>query len=716
MEGIALRVARANSRQMIRWRVGRSLTVGMCGALCAAFFGTTSARPQVRGPVALPEGVSLRLAVKDGKTSFKMGEPIDLELTVSGDSKGFDVGAWDGDHIDLQPEGNVFRWAGLFSSDTASIVALTPQGRTFTSRLNDQFQIKEPGTYTALVHTWRVMKKPETPSGMSQSMEIVSNTVTFEVQAANEQDEAARVKVLGAKVQSAVTPEEAKKAWDELAYLTGDAAAREKVRLVLAAWDGELKPFSAASEETSRIGDADFAFAQSKNKRLEIDLLHAAWLDVRNIPDEGWLNSMTALARLDAGIGMPDTCGMCGMPRTKWEDKMALEKPYVDEIVATMPQRTGENRKETGAFLYQELMTSPARPGYDVARSIVISNFENDSVDEQKIVMQCWNGINIPPSSLLRDPLMIPVVERIVGSVAPDEKDSDGENTDRHSCALMRLVEVAPERAVPYFVEELEHPDVELKLYPFGELKEATLAQVDKVLLGQIQTFAAEGAKEPGTGVKDKNDVMQAQASLMDRTLLAARYASPAIYAPMLVLYEQYSGRWDSEQRGAVLAYLLRWNPAKTMPLVRAAIAPDDLPFSNAVSTIGKVYSYIPMPFPPELRADLVQTVEHGSYKQTSMAAVQLSMHGEPEDEAVLTKRLAAIEAELKLHPERLGDFNFPGGTMGLVDTEVALIGALRTDKVWHPTEGRLAALREDCLGALCHHVTATAIIVGPGY
>jgi hypothetical protein len=667
-------------------------------------------------PVPLPPGVYMRLEVKDGKTTFKMGEPIDLELTISGDNQGYEVGAWDGDHIVLEPEANVFRWQGLFASDAVQASALTAQGTTFTSRLNDQFEIKDPGTYTALVHTWRVMKKPETPTGMLQSMEIVSNTVTFEVLPASEADEAARVKMLAAQIEAAATPEVAKKAWDELAYLTGDAAAHEKVRLALAARNGELAEFPAPDQEKSRIGNEDMAFALSKNKQLEIELLHAAWLDARNVPDQGLLYSMTALARLDAGIGMPDTCGMCAMPRTKWDDTQALEKPYIDEIVASMPQRTGENRKETGLFLYQKLSRSPASAGFEEARRIVIENFENYSVDEQQALMEfdIWQPNN--PASLY-DPSLIPVLVRIFKTADPDEQDTDGINSERHQRALIRLAEIAPEVAVPYFVEEMKDPDAELDLRQFGGLKETTLPQLDKVLLGQIQTFAAEAAKEPGTNVKANREVSQAQTSLQDRTLLAARYASSSIFAPMLELYRQYSAKWDSEQRGAVLAFLLRWDAAKTMPLLRTAVAPDDPPYSGTVATIGQVYSYISKPFPPELRADLVEKVAHGSYEEVVSAAIQLSLHGLPEDEAVLKKRLAAIQAELKLHPERLDDSPNWGNAMGLVGAESALIGALRTDQVWHPTESDLIGLKQDCLGAFCRQLTTDkAQPAPPGY
>jgi hypothetical protein len=699
-----LGLARRISRCVRGGLAGCSLAAVMCGATCG---GTLWA--QATGPVSLPDGVHLRLEVKDGKTSFKMGEPIDLDLTVSGDNPGYEVGAWDGDHIVLMPTAGTLRWRGLFSSDAVQSTALTTQGSTFTSRLNDQYQIKEPGTYAVSMDTWRVMKKPTMPTGMLQSTENISNTVTFELLSMSEEDEAARVKLLSGKVQGAATPDDAKKAWDELAYLTGDVAAREKVRLYLAGRNGELAKFPGSDEQADRLGDVEKALALSKNKQLEIELLHPAWQDVRSVPDEGLLNSMTELARLDTGIGIPDSCGMCAMPRTKWDDVQALEKPYIDEIVATMPERKGENRKQAGWFLYQKLLHLPASAGFEEARKTVIENFENDSVEEQEAVMECNYNHGAP--AILRDPAIIPVVERIVRTAKPDEEDSD-------PCALARLVEIAPERAVPYFVEAVSDPDSELSLREFGGLKEAVLPQLDKVLLGQIQTSAAKAAKDLD-GVVSRElmaEVIGARSSLNDRTLLAARYASPAIFAPMLALYRQYSAKWELDQRGAVLAYLLRWDAAKTMPLLRTAMTVDDSPFSGALATIGKIYSYIPKPFPPELRADLVEKVAHGSYKDVMTAAMELSMHGLPEDEPVLKKRLAAVEAELKLHPEKLDESPSWGTAAGPMSAESALIGALRTDKVWHPTESELTALKLDCLGAMCKELTATATLVPPGY
>jgi hypothetical protein len=316
---------------------------------------------------------------------------------------------------------------------------------------------------------------------------------------------------------------------------------------------------------------------------------------------------------------------------------------------------------------------------------------------------------------------MIPVVERIVRATAdPDQKDSDEETADRHSCALERLAEIAPEAAVPYFVDEVNDPDSELQLRVFGGLKVATLPQLDKVLFGQIQTFAAAAAKEAVTNGRANRDVIEAQASLKDRTLLAARYASPAVFAPMLDLYRQYSAKWYVDQRDArdaMLAYLLRWDAAKAMPLLRAAVMPDDNFFSGAVAKVGEVYSYIPMAFPPELRAYLLGMVERGSYEEVQTAALQLSLHGLPEDEPVLEKRLAAIQAELKLHPEKPEESPAWGTPKGPAGAESALIGALRTDQVWHPSESELIALKQDCVGTICAQVKATAIQVAePGY
>jgi hypothetical protein len=137
-------------------------------------------------------------------------------------------------------------------------------------------------------------------------------------------------------------------------------------------------------------------------------------------------------------------------------------------------------------------------------------------------------------------------------------------------------------------------------------------------------------------------------------------------------------------------------------------MAPDDSPFSSMVASIGQVYSYIPMPFPPELRADLREMVAHGSHAQVATAAIQLSMHGLPEDEAVLKKRLAAIEADLKLHPEKIDNGRTWGETAGLMSAENALMGALRQDEVWHPTQAELISLKQDCLGAFCQQVPST--------
>ena len=96
-------------------------------------------------------------------------------------------------------------------------------------------------------------------------------------------------------------------------------------------------------------------------------------------------------------------------------------------------------------------------------------------------------------------------------------------------------------------------------------------------------------------------------------------------------------------------------------------------------------------------------------------------MHGLPEDEAILKKRLAAVQTELKaelnLHPEKLDDPVAWGESAGPLGAESELIRALRTDHVWHPTEAELIALKQDCLGAGCRQLTTDKVQPArPGY
>jgi hypothetical protein len=127
-----------------------------------------------------------------------------------------------------------------------------------------------------------------------------------------------------------------------LACLEGDVAARKKVALFLTGHD-------------DITGLRKTGLALSSNKKLELQLLAAAWRSPDRIPEGYLLAEMIELRRLEKGIPVPDFRPfMAGPSKEEAVSEVAERVQYLDEIVASLSQRQGANKTTTQQFLEQQ--------------------------------------------------------------------------------------------------------------------------------------------------------------------------------------------------------------------------------------------------------------------------------------------------------------------------------------------------------------------------
>jgi hypothetical protein len=311
---------------------------GVVVALVALGMTEGCAQPQN----ALPSGVSVRLEPRGGRTDYLMGEPINLTLRFSADHPGYvaDTERIFGvsERFNVTPPDGVFHWHGTISVDTVLITPLTVTGTSMNVRLNDAVIFNKPGTYTVSVTTGRIAQGTKFPD--FKWLKVTSNPVTIHIAPMPEEEEASRVARLAEAIAKTNNSDGLDHATEvRLACLQGDVAARQKVALYLTGRD-------------DITGIRKTGLALSNNKKLELQLLDQAWRSLDRVPDRYFLDEMIELRHLEAGIPVPDYGPIARSP-TKDEAvrELAQRTSYVDEIVATMPQRQGANRSATQAFL-----------------------------------------------------------------------------------------------------------------------------------------------------------------------------------------------------------------------------------------------------------------------------------------------------------------------------------------------------------------------------
>jgi len=156
-----------------------------------------------------------------------------------------------------------------------------------------------------------------------------------------------------------------------------------------------------------------------------------------------------------------------------------------------------------------------------------------------------------------------------------------------------------------------------------------------------------------------------------------------------------------------LLAYLMRWNPDRAMPLVAQEKSTG---FSmRLLQGMSSAYQWRSEPYPPVVRAYLRGVVEKDNDSVAISAAYQLERRGAPEDATVLRERLAAFEAEWQPKAELLHNQPADQAVRDALNLERALIAALRQQAL-KPSPQELARLKAQCLGEFCAKLSIGAI------
>ena len=137
---------------------------------------------------------------------------------------------------------------------------------------------------------------------------------------------------------------ERRNAATRLAYLPGDDALRAKVRFI-------------ANSEVE-VGEGDpiapimvDGLPSSKNKRLQLELLEAAWRDPKNIPTDVLQTAVREARELASHQTVTDQSIMWVGTREHHDAVMKEYQREIDELIATLPLRTEANRAKTVKYI-----------------------------------------------------------------------------------------------------------------------------------------------------------------------------------------------------------------------------------------------------------------------------------------------------------------------------------------------------------------------------
>jgi hypothetical protein len=571
-------------------------------------------------------GPQVRLEAKDGRTQFQLGDLIPLELVFS--NPGFvptaeaepltpiqrairaahpgsgqhTVNATDygdlADTVTITPSGGWFEWQGKSGHDYYSQELLTDHEIRVPLVLNQGFVFRQPGHYRVSVTTYRLDGKP-----------VTMNPVALDLAARPAGDERALVRRLDAEIANK-KPDDAKccckdenAAAERLAALPGDDAVRAKVRWLLTEDEDHNNAQSAMTA----------GLAASRNYDLQLQLLLAAWRNPQHVPDSTLLDAIENTRLFQAGKALPGWRMIAGAAPADAESQRLAEERRADvqAIVDSLPQRSGRNLTDTAYFLMEFAGVDAAQEA--TVRPLAIEEFGRMSPIEQDMLLgEGWQKI--------RDLKLVPALRARL-ELPPAESEG-------YRYALERLIELDPASAKPYVVREICDDKSELLMKQMAALPDATLPETDACLLRQM---TANAAIDKPSGVTP----------WPEKALIAARFASEAIYPQMLALYRAHP-EWNDTVRGATIAYLVRWHPETAAELLPASSLSKQTYLLYAFNDVLKACH---RSYPDSLHQALRAQLAHGSDNEAEQALSFLSEFGSQEDAAIAIERLDRLAA-----------------------------------------------------------------------
>jgi len=613
---------------------------------------------------AFSQDVHVLLSLENGKTRYRSGEPIRVVLSFTAPRGNYMLNTGTNkpispvDEIAITPETGVDHWLDEYSGghrfqpDGIPVTNLSATPVLLVLTLNDCLRIDGPGTYTVRITTHRVLPGPMGIADLKPVPPLTTNAVSFRVTPMTDEEEQAEIDRLTAERRllarinrndrAAMQEADARQRRidDDLSYLSGDVATRQKLRRFV--------------EAHGFLPSLETPVFMARNRELVLDTLEKALRDPSVTPNGALLHAVVRLRELGS---KPEVTG--DVP-PDWEA----------ELIASLPQRTGRARSETLGLILQNLPKDRAQATKILAglRDALITDL--DSNYPLLMLQEYWE--------LFRDPRLVTGLENMMRRY----KQASGDFV--WCLVLQRLMELAPDRALPFAIAEITRPqrslDFERALGVLSGLKDTPLPEVDAPLLATIREQAA---LEP-----------RPFQVLAQKSVLAARFATDSIYDPLLAVYRTESARWLPEERGGVLSYLARVHEQETMPTIERELAsfgpgPDQgyqaYMFLNSLS-LG-YYS-------AKIRALLAKRLDDDDARVAESAASMMAKHGDAEGRALLEKRLRQWRDKWSGHE------SLWSGNEGRLEME--LVSALNHAKAWTLSTAELESLRQGCLTDLC--------------
>lgn len=584
------------------------------------------------GAVATAQSPTVRLEPVDGKTHFYLGEPITLNLVfqnTTGQPYTINTEVYGdlSEKVEITPSTGWLQWEGISGHDYFTSTELTEKELKIPVSLDEGFIFRKPGHYEVRVSTHRVIG------------EMTTNAVGIDLEEMPEEMESKKVTSLVAEIEGSSRSRIRKaRAFRQLAALQGDDALRAKIHFMLAEYDG--------MRQVTRE-----ALASTRNLKLQLELLEAAWHDPAVKPIYDMPMALSETRALMRGQTLPGWA-MVARPDNSEAAKTAAAEHVQDiqVLVDTFPQRSNESRTQAAYYILLDraLPLEKKQPVLPMA----YAEFARMDDVEQHMVLE----VARPPA---RDPQMLPTIERMLEK-SPADRD-----------ALPAMIAINPDGAMPYVERAFCNPAEAPQLKSLEGIPQSSLPRTDACL--------ADLLKAP-------REIKGMDAFRYEtRARIAARFASPAI------MQQIDFSMLTPQQQLALFPLRLRYDTKRALELLDTGVVEEQ----NVSFALNEVYKSLKTPFPLLFQEWLRARLEHGTDAQARWAGYELSRGGDVSDQGRILKRLAEVRSKVSHSATKEQQW-----------TDNDLVSSLVSSPLWKTSREEVTRLGEGCLSDPCRFYT----------
>lgn len=611
--------------------------------------------------------VVLQVSITSDQREFHIGETIPLRLAFSSGVKDrYQVnraqydrsGRMEYEHFDLTPaNGAVDPLEGRLGGGGGGLTGfsfLSPEPWTIDLKLNEWVRFTRPGIYRLVVKSNRVaVKDSSSPMGASP-ITVTSNEVMLRIIPAT-------------------------RAWQGVTLSRAVATLDQAVPSKPEERDTYIRSRREALETLRFLGTADAASELAKRLRGEDrgGLDYVCMLGLISSPDVHAVKSALEKELADPDHPISDiflsTLRRVNSERPDQDWRETLRNS-VEELVAVLPAKRGKALTVSLGTALNEAWNSGEVPKQVIDRLVaqIIPIFEQLPLDAQtSLLTDRWEKIE--------GPKMLPVLRRIAESYRdyPEMREVNAyQSRQITASALQHWYELDPGGARPAIIREITRPRPRYDARVLGMLPDKTLPEVEFPL---AEHLTASGDFE----------------GLSNIASLIARYATDTILSQVTAKLDPSLGKWGCAIQDALLAYVLRVDPAAARARIEEAVAARGKDFSGCNHGLFQGISEIH--YDPVLEDIGIRSLDDPDPQVAQTAATMLGKYGSAAAKPALLQRFKQWSAEWAGQEEDL-NLTFAehsGDRIYQLGLGQSLAQALATGKSWLADAGTLERLSQ---------------------